>query len=84
MLWYLAPSRLISFVETFFVHFSDADVRQWEYIAYCLSQLTFTERGFKKLIEYLKTYEHALCEDSVIDHFRNIISKVINIFIFSV
>ncbi|CAA6663531.1 unnamed protein product [Spirodela intermedia] len=51
------------------------DVRQWEYIAYCLSQLTFTERGFKKLMESLKTYEHALCEDSVIEYFRNIISK---------
>ncbi|MQL72395.1 hypothetical protein Taro_004763 [Colocasia esculenta] len=52
-----------------------SDVRQWEYIAYCLSQLTFTERGFKKLMESMKTYEHALCEDTVIDHFRNIISK---------
>uniref|UniRef100_A0A1D1Y9V6 Condensin-1 complex subunit CAP-D2 n=1 Tax=Anthurium amnicola TaxID=1678845 RepID=A0A1D1Y9V6_9ARAE len=52
-----------------------SDVRQWEYIAYCLSQLAFTERGFKKLMDSMKTYEHALCEDSVIDHFRNIISK---------
>nr|KYP59857.1 Condensin complex subunit 1 [Cajanus cajan] len=51
------------------------DVRQWEYISYCLSQLSFTEKGMKKLIELFKTYEHVLSEDSVMDHFRNILSK---------
>ncbi|XP_020273026.1 condensin complex subunit 1 isoform X1 [Asparagus officinalis] len=51
------------------------DIRQWEYIAYCLSQLTFSEKGLKKLIDSFKTYEHALCEDSVMDYFRVIISK---------
>ncbi|KAJ1401699.1 HEAT repeat associated with sister chromatid cohesion protein [Sesbania bispinosa] len=51
------------------------DVRQWEYISYCLSQLSFTEKGMKKLIELFKTYEHVLSEDSVMDHFRNILNK---------
>ncbi|XP_054795196.1 condensin-1 complex subunit CAP-D2-like [Prosopis cineraria] len=51
------------------------DVRQLEHLSYCLSQLAFTERGMKKLIELFKMYEHALSEDSVMDHFRNIISK---------
>ncbi|GMH29408.1 hypothetical protein Nepgr_031251 [Nepenthes gracilis] len=51
------------------------DSSQWERIAYCLSQLSFTEKGMKKLIESFKAYEHALCEDSVMEHFRNIISK---------
>ncbi|KAM7260107.1 hypothetical protein ACFE04_015848 [Oxalis oulophora] len=51
------------------------DVRQWEYMSYCLSQLTFTEKGMKKLIDLFKTYEHALSEDSVMDHFKNIINK---------
>lgn len=51
------------------------DIRQWEYISYCLSQLAFTEKGMKKLIESFKTYEHALSEDSVMDNFRNIINK---------
>lgn len=32
----------------------------------------------KKLIELFKTYEHALAEDTVMDHFRNIINKVLN------
>ncbi|XWS43069.1 hypothetical protein CRYUN_Cryun16bG0069400 [Craigia yunnanensis] len=50
-------------------------VLQWENISYCLSQLSFTEKGVKKLVESLKTYEHALSEDSVMDHFRNIINK---------
>ncbi|KAG8648989.1 hypothetical protein MANES_08G057600v8 [Manihot esculenta] len=51
------------------------DVKQWEYISYCLSQLSFTEKGIKKLIESFKTYEHVLSEDSVMDHFRSIINK---------
>ncbi|OMO50664.1 Armadillo-like helical [Corchorus olitorius] len=46
-----------------------------EHISYCLSQLQFTEKGMKKLIESFKTYEHALSEDTVMDHFRNIVSK---------
>ncbi|KAI4348619.1 hypothetical protein L6164_009323 [Bauhinia variegata] len=51
------------------------DVRQWEHISYCLSQLTFTEKGMKKLIELFKTYEHVLSEDIVMDHFKNILNK---------
>ncbi|XP_047172089.1 condensin-1 complex subunit CAP-D2 isoform X2 [Vigna umbellata] len=51
------------------------DVRQWEYISYCLSQLSFTEKGMKKLIDLFKSYEHVLSEDSVMDHFRNILNK---------
>ncbi|XP_057487227.1 condensin-1 complex subunit CAP-D2 isoform X2 [Actinidia eriantha] len=51
------------------------DGRQWEYISYCLSQLAFTEKSMKKLIESFKTYEHVLSEDSVMDNFRNIINK---------
>ncbi|KAL5067141.1 hypothetical protein RYX36_018028 [Vicia faba] len=52
-----------------------ADVRQWEHISYCLSQLSFTEKGMKKLIDLFKIYEHALSEDSVMDNFRNILNK---------
>jgi hypothetical protein len=59
-----------------------ADITQWEYISYCLSQLAFTEKGMKKLMESFKTYEHALSEDSVMDHFKNIINKALNYLIF--
>lgn len=51
------------------------DINQCECLAYCLSQLAFTEKGMKKLIELFKTYEHALCGDAVMDHFRNIINR---------
>uniref|UniRef100_A0ACD5WMZ2 Uncharacterized protein n=1 Tax=Avena sativa TaxID=4498 RepID=A0ACD5WMZ2_AVESA len=51
------------------------DVRQWEYISYCLSQLTYTEKGLKKLIDNFKMFEHALSEDSVLSHFRSVIAK---------
>jgi len=64
-------STLVSWENTF-----AADFSQWKCLAYCLSQLAFTEKGMKKLIESFKTYEHALCDDAVMDHFRNIINKV--------
>ncbi|KAJ6747581.1 CONDENSIN [Salix koriyanagi] len=51
------------------------DTRQWEYISYCLSQLAFTEKGMKKLIDSFKTFEHVLSEDSVMDNFKSIITK---------
>ncbi|XP_075512806.1 condensin-1 complex subunit CAP-D2 isoform X1 [Primulina tabacum] len=52
-----------------------ADVRHWEYISYCLSQLAFTEKSIRKLMESFKAYEHALSEDTVMENFKNIISK---------
>ncbi|KAH9319750.1 hypothetical protein KI387_021519, partial [Taxus chinensis] len=51
------------------------DKKQWVDIAYCLSQLTYTEKGFKKLADLFKSYEHALSEDAVIDYFKNITNK---------
>ncbi|AEE79606.1 binding protein [Arabidopsis thaliana] len=51
------------------------DGKQWEYISYSLSLLTFTEKGIKKLIESFKSYEHALAEDLVTENFRSIINK---------
>ncbi|MFS7943327.1 putative armadillo-like helical, condensin complex subunit 1 [Helianthus anomalus] len=51
------------------------DARQWENISYCLSQLSFTDKGIKKLIELFKVYEHVLSNDVVMDHFRSIINK---------
>lgn len=51
------------------------DVRLCEYISYCLSQLSYTDKSMRKLIELFKTYEHALSEDAVMDNFRTIINK---------
>ncbi|VFQ71707.1 unnamed protein product [Cuscuta campestris] len=69
--------QMEALVEKLCIRFSGVtDVRQWEYISYCLSQLTFNEKSMKKLIELFKTYEHALSEDAVMDHFQNIITKV--------
>lgn len=70
------PSSFCAFVSLLILLFG-ADTKQWEYISYCLSQLSFTDKGMKKLIELFKTYEHVLCEDLVMDHFKNIINKVI-------
>ncbi|XP_062007536.1 condensin-1 complex subunit CAP-D2 isoform X1 [Rosa rugosa] len=68
--------QMESLVEKLCNRFSGVtDIRQWEYISYCLSQLAFTEKGMKKLMESFKTYEHVLSEDSVMDHFKSIINK---------
>ncbi|KAK2987347.1 hypothetical protein RJ640_023648 [Escallonia rubra] len=67
--------RISNLAKLFFHELSKKDIRQWEHISYCLSQLTYTEKGMKKLIDSFKTYEHILSEDSVMHHFRNIINK---------
>ncbi|KAI3782619.1 hypothetical protein L2E82_12671 [Cichorium intybus] len=51
------------------------DARQWENISYCLAQLSFTDKGIKKLIDLFKVYEHVLSNEIVMDHFRTIINK---------
>lgn len=51
------------------------DKKHWVDIAYCLSQLTYTEKGFKKLADLFKSYEHALSEDAVIEYFKSITNK---------
>ena len=53
-----------------------ADIRQYEYISYCLSQLSYTDKSMRKLIELFKTYERALSEDAVMENFQTIINKV--------
>ncbi|EPS70557.1 hypothetical protein M569_04199, partial [Genlisea aurea] len=69
--------QMESLVEKLCNRFSgvSADVRQWENISYCLSLLALTDRSMKTLMELFKTYEHVLSEATVVDHFRNIISK---------
>ncbi|KAL0359611.1 UNVERIFIED_CONTAM: Condensin complex subunit, partial [Sesamum angustifolium] len=52
-----------------------SDIRQWEYISYCLSQLAFTEKSMRRLMESFKAYEHVLSEDTVMENFRIIINK---------
>ncbi|KAL6530534.1 Condensin-1 complex subunit CAP-D2 [Orobanche minor] len=52
-----------------------SDTKQWEYISYCLSQLAFTEKSMRRLMESFKAYEHVLSEDTVMDNFRNIVNK---------
>lgn len=71
--------QLFVFMRLKWLLFASADVKQWEYISYCLAQVAFTEKGMKKLIDAFKTYEHVLSEDSVMEHFKSIINKVRNL-----
>ncbi|MCO5559135.1 hypothetical protein L7F22_012727 [Adiantum nelumboides] len=52
-----------------------AEPKQWQNIAYCLSQLTYTDKGIKKLADLLKSYQHALAVEEVLNHFKMIVSK---------
>ncbi|KAK6124859.1 hypothetical protein DH2020_041393 [Rehmannia glutinosa] len=67
--------RISNLARLFFHELSKKDIRQWEYISYCLSQLAFTEKSMRKLMESFKAYEHVLSEDVVMENFRNIINK---------
>ncbi|KAG8372081.1 hypothetical protein BUALT_Bualt12G0029400 [Buddleja alternifolia] len=68
--------QMESLVEKLCNRFTGAsDTKQWEYISYCLSQLAFTEKSMRKLIESFKAYEHILSEDVVMENFKNIINK---------
>eukprot|EP00250_Pteridium_aquilinum_P008672 c18119_g1_i1 orf=229-4548(+) len=51
------------------------DSKQWQNIAYCLAQLTYTDKGIKKLADLLKNFQHALAVEEVLNHFKAIISK---------
>ncbi|KAI5084153.1 hypothetical protein GOP47_0000322 [Adiantum capillus-veneris] len=52
-----------------------AEPKQWQNIAYCLSQLTYTDKGIKKLADLLKSYQHALAVEEVLNHFKVIVTK---------
>lgn len=51
------------------------DSKQWQNIAYCLSQLTYSDKGIRKLADLLKSYQHTLAVDEVLNHFKIIVSK---------
>ncbi|GBG66498.1 hypothetical protein CBR_g63081 [Chara braunii] len=52
------------------------DLRQWRDIAYCLSLLSFSEKGVKKLIDMFKLYKDCLGDEEVVEHFKSIVGKV--------
>ncbi|KAL3693566.1 hypothetical protein R1sor_007217 [Riccia sorocarpa] len=51
------------------------DPRQWQSLAYCLSQLTYTHSCLRRLSDSSKLYEHALVDDEVFGHFKTLIVK---------
>ncbi|KAL2633859.1 hypothetical protein R1flu_005338 [Riccia fluitans] len=51
------------------------DPRQWQSLAYCLSQLTYTQSCLRRLSDSSKLYEHALVDDEVFGHFKALIVK---------
>jgi hypothetical protein len=53
------------------------DPKQWRDLGYCLAQLSYTEKGLRKIIDLFPKYQKALSEHEVVEHFRTIIVKVI-------
>ena len=53
------------------------DERQWRDIAFCMSLLPFrSERSVKRLVEGLPFYQDKLRDDTVYEHFLDILNKV--------
>jgi condensin complex subunit 1 len=50
-------------------------IRQRRYLGYCISELTVTEKGLKKLIEMIKTIKVALLDEDVFQHFRTMLAR---------
>ncbi|OAE32488.1 hypothetical protein AXG93_3242s1100 [Marchantia polymorpha subsp. ruderalis] len=52
-----------------------SESRQWQSLAYCLSQLNYTQSSLRKLSDSFKFYEHALGDDEVFGHLKALIIK---------
>ena len=52
------------------------DVSQWRNIAFCISQLPFSDKGVKKLIEGHAAYKNALEDDETAGVILSIVAKV--------
>eukprot|EP01040_Poterioochromonas_malhamensis_P025594 gene25594-31957_t len=50
-------------------------IRQRRYLAYCISELTVTEKGLKKLVEMIKTIKVALLDENVFQYFRAMLAR---------
>jgi condensin complex subunit 1 len=50
-------------------------IRQRRYLGYCISELTVTEKGLKKLMEMIKTIKVALLDEDVFQHFRTMLAR---------
>lgn len=52
-----------------------SDAKQWKDLSYCMSQLTYTDKSLKRMIELFPKYQNALGEEEVVEHFKSIIAK---------
>ena len=54
---------------------SASSLRQRRYLAFCISELSVTEKGLKKMIELIKNVKEALYDEAVFKHFETALSK---------
>ncbi|KAK9839654.1 hypothetical protein WJX81_003584 [Elliptochloris bilobata] len=47
----------------------------WRNLAFCLLQLAYSEKGYRKMAEMLKTYRHALADEEVLAVFKALAGK---------
>lgn len=52
------------------------DQREWKNCSYSLSQLSYNERGLRKLIEYYESYREKLNYPDIMENFSNILIKL--------
>jgi len=54
---------------------ANTDVKQWRDIAYCLSQLNYSEKAVKKLSELFRLFKDKLADADVYDSFVAVVQK---------
>ena len=54
---------------------SASSLRQRRYLAFCISELSVTEKGLKKMIELIKNVKEALYDEAVFKYFETALSK---------
>ncbi|CAL8472231.1 g11773 [Coccomyxa elongata] len=65
-----------SLVEKLMLRFEAAsDAAQWRNLAFCLTQLNFTEKGLRKMMEMSKSYRQSLGCEEILDTFKAIFAK---------
>ncbi|KAL4444819.1 hypothetical protein ABPG74_016027 [Tetrahymena malaccensis] len=64
-------------VEKLCVRFQNSqNQREWRNCSFCLSQLSYNEKGLRKLIEFYENYREKLNDSEIMENFQNILIKL--------
>ncbi|EGR27594.1 hypothetical protein IMG5_193940 [Ichthyophthirius multifiliis] len=50
--------------------------REWINCSFCLSQLSYNEKGIRKLLEFYESYREKLTNNTIMENFQGVLSKL--------